>query len=160
MHKAAINIILITLLVSGCFLFSPEIDMGNGFYFVTINTYNRYIYRKHNGIRTPVVKATIVATGRFKGYSFTLRQPRIDFMIKTPDGRTGGRVKFERRCEFFIIDLKRAIIKGPLDISRFKKETSALNVCDKCLYRNTVSPPLTYCVDREDISPLILRDMN
>ena len=132
--------------------------MGNGFYFVTINTDNRYIYRKHDGTSTIVVEPTIVASGRFGEYSFTIRQPRKDFTIKTPEGRSGARVKFERQCEFFVIDLERAIIKGPLDLKGFKKEISDLKVCDKCLYRHTVASPLNYCVDREDILPLIRKN--
>ncbi len=76
----------ITTFITACDLFSPETHMGNGYYFVTINTTNRYIFREINGKNEDIVNPSIVASVRIGDYSFSLRQPRIDFSNKSVKG--------------------------------------------------------------------------
>src|ERR1035437_9332428 len=93
-------LVFITTLVAACDLFLPETHMGNGYYFVTINTDNRYIFRKINGGKEEnIVNPSIVASARIGDYSFSLRQPRLDFPRKTKYGVVSD-VRFINQCEF------------------------------------------------------------
>ena len=150
------SLFFITIFVTACDLFLPETHMGNGYYFVTINTDNRYIFREINGKREDIVNSNIVASARIGDYSFSLRQPRIDFSNKNEFGEFGD-VKFLNQCEFFIIDTSNAVVYGPLGVNEFKKKAKALNVCEKCLYKHTLSDEVRYCVERADISPLMIK---
>jgi hypothetical protein len=150
------TLVFIAALVAACDLFLPETHMGNGYYFVTINTENRYIFREISGKREDIVNPSIVASARIGDYSFSLRQPRLDFVKKTEYGEFGD-VRFLNQCEFFIIDIANAVVYGPLGVDEFKKKTKDLNVCEHCLYEHTKSNLATYCVERADISPLMIK---
>ncbi|NOT13919.1 MAG: DUF3997 domain-containing protein [Methylococcaceae bacterium] len=150
------TLVFITIFITACDLFSPETHMGNGYYFVTLNTTNRYIFREINRINEDIVNPSIVASARIGDYSFSLRQPRIDFSKKSEYGEVSD-AKFLNQCEFFIIDISNAVVYGPLGVNEFKKKTKDLNVCEHCLYEHTKSDLATYCVERADISPLMIK---
>lgn len=146
-------LVFMVFFITSCDLFSPETPLGNGYYFVTIDTSNRYIYREVGGQREEVINATIVASKRTKNYYFVLRQPRVDFAVETAHGRVWD-AEFLNQCEFYILDFTHAKLSGPLSIEEFRSQSKATGESDLCLFKHTIINEVDYCTNQKDYQDL------
>ena len=130
---------LLSLLVAlcSCNFFGPSVNYGNGYYYVDINSENRFIERRFSkNSRELIVGPNIVAIGNnVPGYLVALRQIRLDKSESKSDISYGA-MTIENECEFYVINIKDALVLGPLNFKDFTKplfwsnNTGMIRVCN------------------------------
>jgi len=151
--RIILPLVFMVFFITSCDFFSPATPLENGYYFVTIDTSNRYIYREMGDHREEVISATIVASQKTKNYYFVLRQPRVDYAVETEHGRALNS-KFLNQCEFYILDFTHAKLSGPLSVEEFRSLSKATGECDPCLFKHTITNEVGYCTSQKDYQDL------